>query len=561
MAQYYSSIKTMKSARIGTIMPWSGDGQEGFTLANLPKGWIVCDGQLKDALDYPLLASELGKTYGGDMLGEFPNYTGQFKLPDIKNRQLVDLETNYFSGSDYLYGQTDAITVVGTSVGDGTGDDLANDFGPDAVPLTANAYADIDFSFPDPTIKLSGKLTGQTISEPNFFASITTVRRKLGINHTPSHNHTPTFPSAQAGMGGYGAQPFTAPTGTIGGADKHSAGCNVWSRDNMCTLDSTAIAAETWRDGSKLMAYYGEPNYEQTMPYMMEFQDYQNDAGKDYWSTVPAASWHDGTPTRNSPKALSQDVNEYVGGALSESFTYTPFDIDPTNTVKPLHYHPAWTGMHPRPQAVLNRRNFFGHSTGNTFNGLDDNPEDPDNWFTVTGVTINANTDEIELPDGTDIKQTKTQGTDTWYVKDKIHPWKLVDGDEIAKGTMIESIERDGADDFDDDANTKYTIHLTKDTINDTQVTDATIIFKQGTWPTSMNWLGEPNPDDKAFLSHDHGTFDLQMSTGSLKPQSTYIVSDVGLGNVSPINEDNALNIVTNIAQPAMMCVFIIKAY
>ena len=92
MAQFYSSIKTMKSARIGTIMPWAGDGNEGFTVSNLPKGWIVCDGQLKDAIDFPLLASELGKTYGGDIQGVFPNYSGQFKLPSIGNKVLIDLE-------------------------------------------------------------------------------------------------------------------------------------------------------------------------------------------------------------------------------------------------------------------------------------------------------------------------------------------------------------------------------------------------------------------------------------------------------------------------------------
>ena len=67
MAQYYSSIKSMKSARIGTIMPWSGTGTEGFTVSNLRKGWIVCDGQFKDAADYPLLASEIGATYGEDL--------------------------------------------------------------------------------------------------------------------------------------------------------------------------------------------------------------------------------------------------------------------------------------------------------------------------------------------------------------------------------------------------------------------------------------------------------------------------------------------------------------
>ena len=39
----------MKTARIGTILPWGGDGSEGFTASNIPKGWAVCDGQEADA--------------------------------------------------------------------------------------------------------------------------------------------------------------------------------------------------------------------------------------------------------------------------------------------------------------------------------------------------------------------------------------------------------------------------------------------------------------------------------------------------------------------------------
>ena len=67
MAAYYDSIKSMKTAKIGTILPWGGDGGNGFLASNIPKGWIVCDGSTKDAKDYPLLASILGDTYGGDM--------------------------------------------------------------------------------------------------------------------------------------------------------------------------------------------------------------------------------------------------------------------------------------------------------------------------------------------------------------------------------------------------------------------------------------------------------------------------------------------------------------
>ena len=120
---------------------------------------------------------------------------------------------------------------------------------------------------------------------------------------------------------------------------------------------------------------------------------------------------------------------------------------------------------------------------------------------------------------------------------------------------MIETIEQSGTD----DTNYQYEIKLSKECRESTTGED--VVFRDGTWPTTINTFAPQNPDDNGFTSHQHGTFDLQMSTGSLKPQSTFIVSDVSLGNVSPINEDNALNIVTTITQPAMTIVYLIKAY
>ena len=57
MAQYYDQVKSMRSAKVGTIMPWGGDGSTGFLVSNVPKGWVVCKGQTVSASDYPLLAS------------------------------------------------------------------------------------------------------------------------------------------------------------------------------------------------------------------------------------------------------------------------------------------------------------------------------------------------------------------------------------------------------------------------------------------------------------------------------------------------------------------------
>lgn len=110
----------MKTARVGTIIPWGGDGQEGFTAANIPKGWKVCDGKELDAVDYPLLVSEIGNTYGGTITGDFPSYGGTFVLPNITNRAMIDLEKSYLGDPKYQFGQNDANTVIG---------DLVKDFG------------------------------------------------------------------------------------------------------------------------------------------------------------------------------------------------------------------------------------------------------------------------------------------------------------------------------------------------------------------------------------------------------------------------------------------------
>ena len=556
MAQFYSSIKTMKSARIGTIMPWGGDGNEGFTAANLPKGWVVCDGKLKDGVDYPLLASEVGTTYGGNLTGDFPNFVGQFQLPNISNKALVDLEKGMLNEVKYQQGQSDALSVVGDSIGDGSGDDIATDFGPDAIQITHNAYADIDFTFNNPNILLTGRYTGQTISDPDFFTSVTTINRKLGINHIPGHSHSTTFQSARAGF--FGPQVFDTQGVVMGGNEGHPNACsgNVRSVNNQCTILGGDSEYPSWQNGITFTSYYGDPQHEHTLPAMNNFFDFKNDAGKDYWSTVPAPSWHDGTATRNSPSAASQQVVRPAVGSYTDSFTYDPFDNDPTTTDKPLHHHPAWSGMHPRPQIQANRRNYFGYDTGSTLNQVPDNPEDTANWFTVNNVSVGATTNEIVLPQGTDIRTTKTEGSDTYYIEDKIRPYRLVDGEFITPGTYITRITRTGTD----LASYEYTISLSENTLS-TATGTSTVIFKDGTWPTTLNNIGSLDPNDTTFASHNHGTFDIQMSVGSLKPSPTFAISNVSLGNVTPLSEENALNITVTTSQPAMSLVYIIKAY
>ena len=135
MAAYYDSIKSMKTAKVGTILPWSGDGGNGFLPSNIPKGYLVCDGSTKDASDYPLLASILGDTYGGDMTKPsgghytFPyvdpidgSNNATFRLPNLSNRLPLDLEPNNLNQVEYQQGQVDPNNTIidsnGTKLGE-----------------------------------------------------------------------------------------------------------------------------------------------------------------------------------------------------------------------------------------------------------------------------------------------------------------------------------------------------------------------------------------------------------------------------------------------------------
>ena len=171
MAVKYDSIKTMRSAKIGTIMPWGGDGGNGFLESNIPKGWVVCKGDTLSAADYPLLASVIGDTYGGDMTDasnnhyEFPyiDTAATFRLPQLSNSVLMDLEPVNLQNTKYQQGQSDAATVIGN---------LVAEYGEtNPVTTTYEATADIDFS-----LNLAGnlyfKFTGFNLTAPDFLETV-----------------------------------------------------------------------------------------------------------------------------------------------------------------------------------------------------------------------------------------------------------------------------------------------------------------------------------------------------------------------------------------------------
>lgn len=87
----YAVTKTQRALPIGSMQPWGGD------LSDIPAGWLLCNNQELNAGDYPLLARVLRDTYGGTSFqGNFPNYTGTFRLPPMNDKAAADISTGYF---------------------------------------------------------------------------------------------------------------------------------------------------------------------------------------------------------------------------------------------------------------------------------------------------------------------------------------------------------------------------------------------------------------------------------------------------------------------------------
>lgn len=106
---FYQSLRTAKAAAIGTIMPWTGD------ITEIPKGWIPCNGQSILAREYPLLSQTIGSTYGQNGFGGvFPNYTGNINVPNLNDSHLADIDSNYFGFTSF------AISTLSRSGSTGT---------------------------------------------------------------------------------------------------------------------------------------------------------------------------------------------------------------------------------------------------------------------------------------------------------------------------------------------------------------------------------------------------------------------------------------------------------
>ena len=516
MAQNYGSIKSMKTAKIGTIMLWAGDGNDGDLLSNVPTGWILCDGRVYPGSRYPLLTSVLGNSYGGTPLtGDFPHYVGTIKLPDITGRCMMDLEPEMLALSKYQYGQVDAYSKLASLVVD---DGLSV-----SIPTLISADTDLAFNVTS-DIQFVGKMTGGvganniTISPPSFSTTVYTVPRKLGINHMPYHKHPGTYESAQA----FQAPPdlFSPSTMSVGGTRTLPNGCGTGSWNEATFND--AENAETWCGGSSIITFYDENTLIQTN----QFNTFPGQGGAQTYdfSQIPSSS--------ATARVLESQI-------YTDAFTSIPVLT---------HAEDAWTGIFPRPTETQNRRNYFGINTGITGGtGLSDDPEAVA-VFGVNNVTITAASAQVTLPVGTDL------GTD----KDSIVPFMYVQsgtttGTFVDSGTQVLGI-------FLDD-NNNYVIDLSKP-IAGGGSTQTSLTFRHGTFPTTLNsTAAAQDPASTTFQSHNHASFDVTMLNGNLSGPTTHPVTNVQRGDVTPETISGALNILANIANPSLNVVYIIRAY
>lgn len=202
---YYQSSKTAKAAVIGTIMPWTGG------LSNIPEGWIACDGSTKNAADFPLLVQVIGDTYNAgvsNLGGAFPNYFGEFVLPNLNGRILMDLEEEYFG--DESSGGTgkpqdtdvDARSIISPFIGDNTDNGVPT--------LFNNVFTDVEFVLNDTTGYL-GRISDNTVIPGEGQQSVYIGGRKLGTDHVRPHRHGGSYETL-AGAGvtqpGLGVIPY-----------------------------------------------------------------------------------------------------------------------------------------------------------------------------------------------------------------------------------------------------------------------------------------------------------------------------------------------------------------
>ena len=267
---FYNRVKASKIAPIGTIIPWTGGTGRGDRAEDVPKGWIICSlsNAVLNAADYPLLAATVGNQYGPfpeagsnfeigvnyGLVNDFPynkdpalGHVDQFGLPNLNQLSLMDIEGSRIPATDLLH--------IGQYIGRN---------GPDAVQPPTLLSSDVNITFTmEPSSSLAGRITGITMDDPIYFDTVYTVPRKLGVEHTPEHNHRPASDSDfdqfwSATPSGLGIMEFLPGSGLKDSSPNYVAISPIGHRDNEST-------AHRFRPGEKDITWYNENDGGMTM--------------------------------------------------------------------------------------------------------------------------------------------------------------------------------------------------------------------------------------------------------------------------------------------------------
>lgn len=589
-------------------MPWGGDGSTGFSPSNIPKGWIVCDGSSLSASRYPLLASIIGDSYGGtNFSGQFPEYNGRFRVPNISARVLMDLEPSMLNEPKYLYNQYDAKNALG---------DLVKDDG-FTTPINTLVLSESDIVF-----SLS-PIDAGIINAVDNIGAVAAARKPGTYGPIAAIGGTGegalfTVVVADAGGGVGGAVTISIDSGGQGYRDNDvltffdvllgnggappltfqvNNGSPVLTTDltfsgKMTDITvsnpdfNTSIYSVPRKLGINHMPAHPHPS---TYPYAqatstgpMEFRPSSMVTGGSVSGECDGYGYVDCTLSNLSTSPTWQDgyvLATYFGDEAAENtmpttdrFLYFPptgdYDYSKvpsdsatervingttyTSTFSDIpnknHQQDAWTGMFPKPSATHgNRRNYFGTSTLTT-----NPPANPEQVpaFEVSGVPMEPGVTKLRLPVGTDL------GT----AFDEIVPfmWVSGSGTGIQSGTQVLNIVRASGTTV---ATYVYEIEISNVTADTASGTE-TLTFRHGTYPTTINNVNDAlDPTNNSFTSHGHGTFDIAMTRGTLNPPPTFPVNNVAINNVTPESLENALNIVINTSAPSVNITYIMRAY
>ena len=338
---FYQQIRTAKAAAIGTIMPWTGG------ISNVPKGWILCDGTPISAVAHPLLARAIGDTYNNgpsSFSGSFPNYTGSIVLPNLANKNLIDIESSHFgpggtgNAADLSSSAASAIQpLIGANTDNGV------------KTVYNDVTTDVIFTLNDRS-GFSGKASGNTISGgEGVTKSVYVSPRKLGRDHIKSHNHS--------------GRPTTLSSSNI-----LRPGIGVIPYDNITYNFSVSVSTD---DGDFLVGAQRDSDYNVNINQPPRFRDDNSGFGG------------------GNPGKVVAGIN-----AESPNINYTPFNVKFTplrsfltnpqvDQSNPIPYGPSGTSL-AIPQG---ERNYYPDITGGT------------------GVTEENNYDTLAVPQGWDFNK------------------------------------------------------------------------------------------------------------------------------------------------------------